>query len=220
MYIGIDQSKRSTAAVAIGKDGQYLDCLLVTPPLDMDGERLVDHVWSELSAFMVKHDPYAIALEGAAFAAGGSSSDLLWGIQWYIRTRTFVEFPDVPIGILTPATWRATIVSSKEQNGCKLRHGGKIGLKYAVRSKIPEGVLERMKLYLECEKRRILASKGKIPDGRSNVHLDGLHDLCDAYGIALHRYKISAGLLKKCYTKKKAKISKSERLNRRFPGAE
>jgi hypothetical protein len=220
--IGIDQSKRSTALCAILDGTKVLDCMLVTPPSDYDTEMLINFQWSLIGPFIQNLcklpeavNGIAIALEGAAFSAGGSSSDLLWGIQWYIRTRIFVEFPDIPIGIITPATWRSSIVPITEQREFKSKFGGKIGLKHAVVSKLPSAVTTMFDNYIDQAKYRILESKGLKPDGRSNKHLEGMFDLADAYGIAYHRYLISTGVRKA--VKVKSETKKISTLKRSFP---
>lgn len=214
--IGIDQSKRSTAIVALDDNGELMDFALVTPPLEYDKEILINYQWEIISCFMTAHKPTAIALEGAAFAAGGASSDLLWGIQWYIRTRTFVEFPDVPIGIITPASWRASIVHAKEQKEFKQRYGGKIGLKHAVISKLPQNVRSAMNNYLDMHKHRLQAAKGYVAGGTSKEYLTGLHDLADAWGVARHRWLLSQTGGK---AKAKPEVKKMSVLKRRFPNA-
>lgn len=216
MIIGIDQSKRSTAAVALNLDGSLKNAVLITPPKEIDKEDLIIYQWTILHNFLKFMQPTAIALEGAAFAAGGSSTDLLWGIQWFIRTSIKMEFPSVPIGIITPASWRASVVPIEEQRKFKLDYGGKIGLKHAVVSKLPKDVLNHFLEYVEKERRSILLSKGIKPEGRSNAHKEALFDLADAWGIAHHRYLISKDFKKH----DKVKIKKESALKRRFPNAQ
>lgn len=219
IVIGIDQSKRSTAVVAL-EDDKLVDFMLVTPPSNYDTERLINYQWSLIEQFidnMYKLDcDVAIALEGAAFAAGGASSDLLWGIQWYIRTRIFVQYPMSPIGIITPATWRSKVLPIVEQREFKSKFGGKIGLKHGVVSKLPEFIREKFDKYLERNKFTILESKGREADGRSEKYKEGLFDLADAWGIATHRTLLSKGTKKAVIIKTEKKIST---LQRRFPNA-
>lgn len=220
IVIGIDQSKRSTAAVAL-KDGTLVGGLLVTPPISYDKEILIDYQWEEISKFLrdmketFNREDIAIALEGAAFQAGGSSSDLLWGIQWYIRTRILVEFPNIPIGIITPASWRKSIVPIEEQRKAKLDYGGKIGLKHAVLEKLPLSVRGMFEELIENRRDNILISKGLQPSGRSNEYKKAIFDLADAWGIAKHRYLLEGKPVKVPKTPDK----KMSTLQRRFPSA-
>jgi hypothetical protein len=218
IVIGIDQSKRSTAVTALDEYGDLFGFCLINPPLYYDGEKLINYQWEKLSSFLdsMPNDEIVIALEGAAFAAGGASSDLLWGIQWYIRTRIHVEFPGVPIGIITPATWRSKILPASEQREWKAKCGGKIGLKHGVVAVTPEYIRLRFEAYLEGIKAIILVAKGKEPDSRSKVYKECLFDLCDSWGIAQHRLSL---------TKKTAKFvpapaPKMSNIKRRFPNAQ
>lgn len=203
-FIGIDQSKRSTAIVCLDGDGELYDFHLVTPPYEMNGEQLIDYQWQTINRFIDENDDgnLKIALEGAAFAAGGSSSDLLWGIQWYIRTRIFVEYPGTPIGIITPATWRSSILTTQEQSAFKAQYGGKIGLKHAVVSKLPESVLEKFSIHVRDNIKYINVSKGYKPEANRKDSYDAIFDLADAWGIARHRYLLDNGYVKPVKAKK------------------
>lgn len=198
MIISIDQSKRSTAAMAFdSRTGLLIDFILITPPKDIDQEHLINYQWNYLQNFIdaTGYKLKAVALEGAAFAAVGASNDLLWGIQWYIRTRFLVEY-EVPVGILTAATWRSTLVPIKEQRAFKAQYGGKIGLKHAVVSKLPEDVKKRFDDYLELNKDRINTAKGFPSGSRSNEYKKSLWDLSDAWGVGKHRLTLLPKTLK------------------------
>jgi hypothetical protein len=195
-YVGIDQSKRSTAAVSLNDDGEMVGFTLISPSMDMDKEELIAYQWYELNNFLsvqACNSLLAIALEGAAFSAGGSSSDLLWGIQWFLRTSIYINYPEIPIGIITPASWRASIVHIEDQRTYKAMYGGKIGLKHAVKEKLPTSVLTAFVDYLEAYKNSINMAKGKEIGSRSKEYLKSIYDLADAWGIARHRWMIRNG---------------------------
>lgn len=213
-YIGIDQSKRSTAIVCLDDEGEMVDFHLVTPPFNLDKEELIHYQWTTLSKFIseqLSYDQVCFALEGAAFAAGGSASDLLWGIQWYIRTRIHVEYPGYLIGIITPATWRSSILATDEQRRFKEQYGGKIGLKHAVVSKLPQDTHEKLISYIRDNIQYINISKGYKPDANRKDAWDALFDLADAWGIARHRFMLSKGWTKPV-KEKKPKVKKQHPL--------
>jgi hypothetical protein len=192
MFIGIDQSKRSTAIVAMTRYYKMIDFELINP-IYQDKEELIIYQWNNIKAFIERVKliaPYGcisgIALEGAAFTAVGQACDLLWGIQWYIRTRLIVEYPEVPVGILSPATWRSSLLTRKEQQEWKAKYG-KIGLKHGVISKLPENDKQKFDDYIELHRERLLELKGFKPDSISKKYKECIFDLGDAWGIANHR---------------------------------
>jgi hypothetical protein len=220
IIFGIDQSKRSTACVAMDEEGEMIDFVLITPGMHLDKEYLINYQWQKLKAFIesVEQDSASqelvFALEGAAFKACGASSDLLWGIQWYIRTRILVEFADAPVGILTPATWRSTLVPAKEQADFKARFG-KIGLKHCVVGALPKEVHDWFLDHLEDNKKELNILKGN-KTGTGGKYLESMFDLADAWGVAKHRVHLLTNKAKP----KKAAPKKMSALKRRFPNAE
>jgi hypothetical protein len=189
-FIGIDQSKKSTALHALDLDGETINYTLITPPIELDSENLICYQWDAIKEFIediqCSHEVVGIVLEGAAFAAMGASNDLLWGIQWYVRTRILVEF-DMVVGIITAASWRSSILTRVELQWFKAHHGGKIGLKHAAVSKLPPELRNELERYVYQERNRINLTKGKKADSRSEVYKDALFDLTDSWGLAWHR---------------------------------
>jgi hypothetical protein len=173
----------------------------------MDGEDLIHYQWNEIKTFIDKqmkgNKLVGIALGGAAFSAKGSSNDLLWAIQWYIRTRFMVEFPDIPVGIINVSTWRSHILTKEEQREWKAEYpkNTKLALKLATVKKLPEDLQFRFSKYLDENRDRINAAKNKDwkPGSKSNEYLKGLFDLADSWGIAKHR----ASLIKKPVLKRR-----------------
>lgn len=199
MILGLDQSKRSTGVTAINRNGELLDFTLITPPLTIDNEELINYQWEKIDKFVINlmrgcstyFQIDAVAMEGLAFGAKSASIDLLWAIQWYIRTRFLIEY-NINVGIITAATWRSTIVPIKEQRQAKLNYGGKIGLKHAVEDNLPQDVHDRFAEYLIKEKDRINAVRvaNWKPGCKSNEYRKAIWDLGDSWGIAQHRLSL------------------------------
>jgi len=195
MIVGVDQSKRSTGVVVLDNNGNMVGFKLITPPIEIDNEILIDYQWAkirELFESVGSNHIDGVALEGAAFHALGKANDLLWGIQWYVRTRLKVEYPDISIGIINVATWRSTLLTKIEQKEWKIKYGGKIGLKHAIVSKLPPDVRIIFENYLINHKEEINAVKVKDwkPGSKSREYEKCIFDLADAYGIAFYRLSL------------------------------
>ena len=188
--VGIDQSKKSTALHALDLHGETLNYLLITPPIELDKEDLICYQWDAIREFLLDiqetHKVIAVAIEGAAFATMGQANDMLWGIQWYVRTRILLEF-DITADILTAATWRSSILTRKEIQNFKADYEGKIGLKHAAMSKLPPALRTELENYVYQERNRINMAKGKKDGSRSEAYNDALYDLTDSWGLANHR---------------------------------
>jgi hypothetical protein len=216
--IGIDQSKKSTALHALDRHGETISYTLITPPIELIGENLICYQWDAIHEFIsdIKstHAIIGIAIEGAAFTMIGQANDLLWGIQWYVRTRILVEF-DIEATILTAATWRSSILTRQELQSFKADYEGKIGLKHAAVSKLPIALRDELENYVYLERNRINLTKGKKDGSRSELYKEALYDLTDSWGLAKHLlylhdnpHKVKAPVKK--VKKRRKKISRPE----------
>jgi len=186
LYLGIDQSKRSTAAVLLDKKGTLIDYTLINEP--DDEVELIITQWFYLTRFIRENicsheDIKGALIEGLAFGAVGGSKDFLAGLQWYFRARMRDDY-GVFLGTVPVSKWRAVVLDKAEQREAKA--AGKDGLKQAVVNKLPEDVRSAFADYVEACKDRILLAKypQSKPGSRSTRHQEALYDLADAYFIA------------------------------------
>jgi len=193
MIIGIDQSMKSTAVVALNLKGEMVDFGLIIPPSSLNKEETIHYIWEPLYFTIGKNYGVikGIAIEGLAFSAFGNTKDLLYGIQWYVRTRLKVEFPEILVGVINVQTWRSCILTREEQRLYKTKYG-KIGLKIGVVEKLPNEIKMQFDKYLELNKDEINACRVKDwkPGCKSKKYLESMYDLADAWGIATHRLKL------------------------------
>lgn len=189
MILGIDQSKRSTAITALDMQGNLKDFLLINPPKELDKEDLLLYQWEEIRHFIERQKYYngfqpivGAALEGLSFGSVGAAKDLLAGLQWYVRARFVVEYPEIPLGVIPVASWRSKILSKTEQASYKKQYK-KDGLKVGVIEKLPKEVLEKFEDYVKGHEDRIREVKG-------SQWKDSLYDLGDSWGIAKHRLSL------------------------------
>lgn len=174
--VGVDQSKRSTAVVAISDKGYLIDFMLICPAIELDNEELLIYHYDELFFFLDKYDnkEKVLAIEGLSYGSVSSSKDLLAGLFWYIRTRLKVMYPDMLVGVIPCASWRAKVLSKEErQEISKLKV--KDGLKKATVSKLPFSVRVRFEDYIR----------------QNSFKKESVYDLCDAYWIAQYRRNLS-----------------------------
>lgn len=193
MLISVDQSKRSTAAVALKQNEELDDFILINLDSTYDGEKLLNAQWQKLKGFINTASRWenieGITFEGLSFGSVGSGKDLLAGLLWYLRTRCTVVFPEVPVGIVPVTSWRSKVLSKEEQKEATKE---KDGLKKACVDKLPADVKERFLKYVEYNKDHINSCKVKDwkPGSNSKVYLDSMYDLCDAYWLGKYRLSL------------------------------
>lgn len=175
MYLGIDQSKRSTGLVLLDKDGELKDFRLICPSMTLDGVELVQYQVDQYVKFLIKNDltynkPKVALIEGLSFGAIGGAKDILAGLNWVFR---FVSLStgEFYLGTVPVAGWRSKVISKEEQREAKQI---KDGLKKAVVDKLPVDVREAFTEYV----------KGK------SFKKESLYDITDAYWIAKHAFGI------------------------------
>lgn len=173
MFIGIDQSKRSTAVVAIDKKGNLKDFVVIAVK-EYDQEALIAEQWSKLNLFLCPPRPiHAIAIEGLSFNSVGAGKDLLAGLFWYIRTRLYLEYGNVPVGIIPVLSWRCKVLNKEEQKSIRALKL-KDGLKKAVVAKLPFEVKARFEEYIRV----------------NGFKKEAIYDLADAYHLSVYRLGI------------------------------
>lgn len=176
MYIGIDQSKRSTASVALNRDGSMRSFLLINQ-LE-ENEDLILKQWCAFDDWLLNSlgydDPCGALIEGLSFGSVGSGKDFLAGLQWYFRARFALEYSKF-LGTTPVSQWRSKVLSKDEQKAAKAE--GKEGLKKACVDKLPEEVKLQFSNYLQQNEKQIRLVK-------KSLWKDCIYDLTDAYWIA------------------------------------
>ncbi len=177
MYLGIDQSKRSTGLVLLDAEGELKDFRLICPSMTLDGVELVQYQVDQYVKFLIKNDltynkPKVALIEGLSFGAIGGAKDILAGLNWVFR---FVSLSTggFYLGTVPVAGWRSKVLNKEEQRDAKQI---KDGLKKAVVDKLPVDV--RL-LFTEYVK-----SKG--------FKKESLYDLADAYMISRYAFGIKS----------------------------
>lgn len=192
MFIGIDQSKRSTAAVMLNPDGSMKDFTLIC--LADEDEELILKQWKDFDYWLQRNlfrggKVTGALIEGLSFGSVGSGKDFLAGLQWYFRAR-FKEEYGLFLGTTPVSQWRSKVLTKEEQREAKAQ--GKDGLKKACVAKLPADVKDRFSEYLEQHKDEINAVKVKDwkPGSKSKVYLDSMYDLSDAHHICSYRLSL------------------------------
>lgn len=174
LYLGIDQSKRSTGMVLVNEAGELIDYTLINEP-KLDGEELILLQLHQLDKFLQdnidSNEELAGALiEGLSFGSVGAGKDFLAGLQWAFRVFMYGNYRF--LGTVPVSEWRSKVLTKEEQREAKA--SGKDGLKKACVEKLPWEVQEAFVDYV----------------GKMKVKKDALYDLCDAYWIAQHCKKV------------------------------
>ena len=175
VYLGIDQSKRSTGLVLVDQNGVLFDYKLLCNS-KLDHEELILWQWQELVNFLSDNlnSPYELKgslIEGLSFGSVGGGKDFLAGLQWYFRCQMKDGYEKY-LGTCPVSLWRSQVLTIEEQREAKKL--GKDGLKIACFEKLPWEVQEAFKEYT----RKISTKKTAV------------YDLTDAYWIAQHCKKI------------------------------
>lgn len=171
MYLGIDQSKRSTGMVILNEDGSLKDFRLICPSMTLDGVELVQYQVLQYADFLLKNGitevkhPKISLIEGISFGAVGSAKDILAGLNWCFRYASLDRF-GFYLGVVPVSQWRSKVLSKEEQKEAKAY--GKDGLKKFVVNKLPDDVRVEFTEYVR--------SKG--------FKKESLYDLADAWGIS------------------------------------
>ena len=176
MYLGIDQSKRSTGLVLLDQDGELRDFRLICPSMTLDGTELVQYQVKQYCKFLHNNsldlNPPTVALiEGLSFGSIGSAKDILAGLNWCFRFVSLEHYKFF-LGIVTVSQWRSKVLTKEEQKLAKA--SGKDGLKKFVVDKLPDDVRE---VFVEYVK-----TKG--------FKKESLYDLADAFFLARHAFGI------------------------------
>jgi len=171
LYLGIDQSKRSTGMVLVDKDGNLADYRLMSE-LKLDNEQLIVAQLGAIGDFLEDNliaDEAVLTgalIEGLSFGSVGAGKDFLAGLQWSMRVFMLENYRF--LGTVPVTMWRSKVLTKEEQKRAKAE--GKDGLKNACVDKLPEEVHSSFKAYVS----KIGAKKAS------------LYDLTDAYWIAQH----------------------------------
>lgn len=170
MYLGIDQSKRSTGMVILDNDGSLKDFRLICPSMTLDGVELGDYQIDQYNDFLCKNKinnnkPKVALIEGLSFGSIGGAKDILAGLNWAFRLHS-IRYFKFYLGIVPVSQWRSKVLSKEEQREAKSL--GKDGQKKAVVAKLPDDIRVAFTEYVK--------SKG--------FKKESLYDLADAWGIA------------------------------------
>jgi hypothetical protein len=178
MYLGIDQSKRSTGMVMLDNNGNLKDFRLICPSMTLDGVELGDYQIDQYDDFLYKNNininkPKVALIEGLSFGAVGSAKDILAGLNWGFRLHSLRYFKFY-LGIVPVSQWRSKVLSKEEQREAKAI--GKDGQKKAVVAKLPDDIRVAFTEYVK--------SKG--------FKKESLYDLADAYWISRYAFGIDS----------------------------
>jgi len=187
VFLGIDQSKRSTGCVWVDDTGEVIHFTLLAPHKDLDDVGIINEQWQELNYNLnyTAACDFAV-IEGLSFAAVGSGKDFLAGLQWHFRANMELQH-SVFLGPVPVTSWRSKVLSKEEQREAKA--DGKDGLKWAVFNKLPAQIRKNFSDYVYLHRERINAAKGLGP--KSVKYVDASWDLADAYWLAEYRRKLS-----------------------------
>lgn len=175
MIASIDLSLRSTGVTVLDQQGNFVDCLLVTPsPKQWNDEELLIYIAEQIVDFLNNFKLSAIAIEGLSYNSFSSEKDKIGGNFWHLRCVLKELYPGVPIGIIPVTSWRSFLLSKEEQREIK-KIGAKDGIKKACVYRLPKNVEEQFSSYM---------SKGKFPS-------KCLYDLSDAYHLG--KYRVTLG---------------------------
>lgn len=169
MFLGIDQSKRSTALVLLNTKGGLKDYLLICPSMTLDGVELIQYQVMLYHDFLLRNElglqkPEVALIEGLSFGAVGGAKDILAGLNWAFRYHS-LEYFKFFLGVTPVSQWRSKVLSKEEQREAKKV---KDGLKKFVVDKLPYDIRVEFEKYV-----------------KANVFKkESLYDLADAYWIA------------------------------------
>lgn len=177
MFVGIDSSKRSTAAVLLNRDGSMCSFLLINRADEDEG--LLLGQWHDFAVWLGHNmkSPDCVSgalIEGLSFGSVGSGKDFLAGLQWYFRAQFAFNYQKF-LGTTPVSQWRSKVLNKDEQKAAKL--AGKEGLKKACVEKLPESVKLLFSEYIHQNEKQIRAVK-------KSLWKDCIYDLTDAYWIA------------------------------------
>lgn len=175
VYLGIDQSKRSTGITMLDEEGLFVASLLISEP-KLDNEDLMLHQWYSFKHWLgeVIGDRSSIKgalIEGLSFGSVGGAKDFLAGLQWNFRCN-FRDGLNTFLGTVPVTMWRSKVLSKEEQKEAKAL--GKDGLKKAVFNKLSPTLQELFTMQAK--------EFGKK---------DSIYDLADSFFIAKHCYNLS-----------------------------
>lgn len=179
MYLGIDQSKRSTGMVMLDNNGSLKDFRLICPSMTLDGVELVQYQVLHYADFLLKNGitevkhPTVSLIEGLSFGAVGSAKDILAGLNWCFRYASLNGFGFF-LGVVPVSQWRSKVLSKEEQKEAKTL--GKDGLKKAVVAKLPDDIRVAFTEYVKSE----------------GYKKESLYDLVDAYWISRYAFGIES----------------------------
>ena len=107
--LGIDLSLRSTGMFI---DGQYK--LVQSDPKKLNDEALLVYNAITILDFIKETKPDFINLEGLSLGSVSSSTDMICGNFWYLRTEIFKTHPHLKINIVPVKTWRCPLFSKAD----------------------------------------------------------------------------------------------------------
>jgi hypothetical protein len=111
--VGIDLSMRS--AGLCGRSGVLADF----KQLKTDDEQLLVEVAAEIRAFLKKHCPDTVNLEGLSFGSISGSKDIIAGLFWYVRCMIYTDFPEIKVNIVPVLSWRSPLFDKAERKQIK-----------------------------------------------------------------------------------------------------
>lgn len=169
MYLGVDQSKRSTGIVLLDNDGDLKDFRLICPSMTLDGVELMQYQVKKYRDFLHKNSldlnpPKVALIEGLSFSAIGGAKDILAGLNWGFRYETSEHY-GFYLGVVPVNQWRSKVLSKEEQREARKT---KDGLKKAVVDKLPLEVGNEFQDYVKLK----------------HFKKESLYDLADAFWIS------------------------------------
>ena len=170
--VSVDQGLRSTGLTTFLNDELLTFKIIKTEKTKTSTyEEDIHNIWLQLRTVLT-FSKFDIVFEGLSLGSISSKKDVIYGLHWYLRTRTKQSFYNANINVIPVSEWRNSFTTKDERKSAKINYE-KDHLKHVVVNKIDKNIILKFEDYLE----------------KNNLHKNCLFDLCDSY--ALGRYFIN-----------------------------
>lgn len=184
VLLSIDLSLRAAGWVILQNTGELVDFGVLATTKEMaDDESLLVLTDSYFTNIVNTHKVGSVVIEGLAFAAKSSRSDLIAGNWWHLRASLYQNTHVQRIGSIPVTAWRNRVLNLTKNGREELKKFyGDDYLKAAVFDKLPQHVAYKFVEYTETL---------DYPKGYpSNKKKEAKFDLADAYFLGQHRLSL------------------------------
>jgi hypothetical protein len=174
MLIAMDMSMRSSGLIVLEPNNNIIDFRIIqTTKEDFpDHENLIIHIIDDVLSLIDEYNPDIFVIEGMAFAGLSKFKDVIAGIYWGVRAAIWKEFPEILIGSVPVASWRAPVLNKEDRKYAKENFSPKADvLKIATVKKLPADVHDTFIKYITS----------------NGYNKKKMYDLTDAYFLGVYR---------------------------------